>query len=33
VQPVLWSLLHEIETGERPGWFGPPRSIDDSPEL
>ena len=30
LQPVLWDLLHEIETGEVAGAFGPPRPIDES---
>ena len=25
LQPILWGLLHQIETGEAPGAFGPPR--------
>jgi hypothetical protein len=29
LQPVLWDLLHQIETGEAPGAFGPPRPDGD----
>jgi len=29
LQPVLWDLLHLIETGEPPGAFGPPRPLGD----
>lgn len=29
LQPVLWDLLHLIESGEMPGAFGPPRPTDE----
>jgi hypothetical protein len=30
LQPVLWDLLHQIETSELPGAFGPPNSINET---
>lgn len=31
LQPVLWDLLRQIEMGEVPGAFGPPRLLSDTP--
>jgi hypothetical protein len=30
LQPVIWDLCHQIETGELPGAFGPPRPTDET---